>query len=112
MGKFKFEIKPAIKPEERHKIAKLLEEMGYDVLGSGQCIDDLSCDISFTNFKPWQARVIKERDELQERIDKLEIFMTTQVYADLKPQEQVLLDEQLQAMYAYRLPLMDRILLF
>lgn len=60
----------------------------------------------------WQKRVKVEKNELIERIDKLEVFMTTQVYADLKPQEQMLLDEQLSIMHSYRRVLVERIMLF
>ena len=41
-------IKPAIPVEERHKLVKKLEDMGYVVLGGGQFIDGSSCDISFS----------------------------------------------------------------
>jgi len=63
-------------------------------------------------MEAWQKRVKDEKNELIERIDKLEVFMTTQVYADLKPQEQMLLDEQLSIMHSYRRVLVERIMLF
>ena len=46
--KFKLEIKPAIIPEERHKIQAVLEKLGYDVHGGGTDTDMSSCDISFS----------------------------------------------------------------
>ena len=41
------EIKPAIPPEERHKIEDLLKSIGYKVDGGGTHKDMSSCDISF-----------------------------------------------------------------
>lgn len=40
-------IKPAIPPEDRHKIEKVLKEMGYDWHGGGQMMDGSESDISF-----------------------------------------------------------------
>ena len=40
-------IKPALKPEERHKIEDVLKKLGYSVWGGGQNIDGSECDISF-----------------------------------------------------------------
>ena len=47
MKKFKLEITPAIEPEERHKIEKVLTEMGYNVWAGGTDNDMSSCDIAF-----------------------------------------------------------------
>ena len=44
---YKLEIKPALEPEERHKIEDVLKKMGYDVWAGGTCTDMSSCDISF-----------------------------------------------------------------
>ncbi len=41
-------IKPAILPEERHKIEKFLQTEGYHVSGGGTDTDMSSCDISFS----------------------------------------------------------------
>ena len=40
-------IKPAIRPEERHKIEDSLKTIGYKVLAGGTAIDMSRCDISF-----------------------------------------------------------------
>ena len=40
-------IKPAIPPGDRHKIEKVLKEMGYDWHGGGQMTDGSESDISF-----------------------------------------------------------------
>ena len=41
------EIKPAISPEHRHRIEKLLMNLGYEWHGGGTRMDKSSCDISF-----------------------------------------------------------------
>ena len=46
--KYKLEIKPAIMPEERHKIEDVLKKLGYDVSGGGTDTDMSACDISFS----------------------------------------------------------------
>ena len=40
-------IKPAIPPEDRHKIEAALKKAGYDVWGGGTDTSTMSCDISF-----------------------------------------------------------------
>ena len=45
--KYQLKIKPALEPEERHKIEDLLKSLGYDVSGGGQMVDMSECDISF-----------------------------------------------------------------
>jgi len=50
--KYFLEIKPAIKPEDRHKIEDALKMAGYDVHGGGQMVDGSSCDISFFKEPP------------------------------------------------------------
>ena len=44
---YKLEIRPALVPEERHKIQDVLENLGYDVCGGGQNVDGSVCDITF-----------------------------------------------------------------
>lgn len=44
---FSLEIKPAIPPEERHKIEDVLKSMGYNVWGGGTHTDMSACNISF-----------------------------------------------------------------
>lgn len=46
--KYILEIKPAILPEERHKIEDFLKSEGYDVFGGGMDTDRSSCTISFS----------------------------------------------------------------
>ncbi len=60
--KFKLEIKPAIPPEERHKIQDVLEAMGYDVWAGGTNTDMSACDISFeanSDKEPWPGGIKK-----------------------------------------------------
>jgi len=45
--KYKLEIKPAILPEERHKIQDTLKNMGFLVNGGGTDTDMSACDVSF-----------------------------------------------------------------
>ena len=40
-------IKPAIPPEDRHKLEDALKQLDYDVWGGGQMVDGSECDISF-----------------------------------------------------------------
>ena len=47
MNRYKLEIKPAIAPEERHKIQSVLQKLGYQVIGGGTDTDMSVCDISF-----------------------------------------------------------------
>ena len=51
MKEFTLEIKPAICPEERHKIEDLLKTLGYKIRGGGTMIDNTLCDISFEEGK-------------------------------------------------------------
>jgi len=47
--KYFLEIRPAIKPEDRHKIEDALKTAGYNVHGGGQMINWSSCDVSFSD---------------------------------------------------------------
>ena len=49
--KYKLEIKPAIMPDERHKIEKVLEGLGYNVWAGGTDTDMSCCDIAFEDEK-------------------------------------------------------------
>ena len=40
-------IKPAILPEERHKIEAVIKDLGYNWIGGGTDVDMSQCDISF-----------------------------------------------------------------
>ena len=44
-------IRPALEPAERHKIAKMLDGLNYEIMGSGQMVDGSECDISFIRRK-------------------------------------------------------------
>jgi len=47
--KYFLEIKPAIKPKDRHKIEDALTLAGYNVHGGGQMVDGSSSSISFSD---------------------------------------------------------------
>jgi len=49
MGTVKYSliITPAIPPNERHSIERILEDWGYDVWAGGTHTDMSQCDISF-----------------------------------------------------------------
>ncbi len=47
MQEYKLRIKPAIPPEDRHKIEDALKELGYDVRGGVQMVDGSESDVSF-----------------------------------------------------------------
>lgn len=59
-----------------------------------------------------QTRVVEERDELQERINKLTDFMYTKIFAELTAVNQGLLMSQLRIMKPYLSILNERIDLF
>lgn len=48
MKDYILEIKPAIRPDGRHRIEDCLTALGYQVHGGGTCADMSSCDISFS----------------------------------------------------------------
>ena len=45
---YKLVIKPAVNPEIRHKIEKLLQKEGFKVHGGGTHSDMSSCDTTFS----------------------------------------------------------------
>lgn len=45
--KYKLTISPAIDPEIRHRLSKVLEQSGFSLIGEGTFTDLSSCDISF-----------------------------------------------------------------
>jgi len=57
MKKFQLEIKPAIPPEERHKIQDVLKSMGYDVDGGGTHTDMSACNIFFKESESQHIKV-------------------------------------------------------
>lgn len=44
---YRLEIKPAIPPEQRHKLEDALKSMGYHWHGGGTHTDMTACDITF-----------------------------------------------------------------
>ena len=46
-NEYRLVITPAIVPEQRHKIEKVLSDMGYNVWAGGTNTDMSSCDIAF-----------------------------------------------------------------
>lgn len=63
-------------------------------------------------MQPHQQRVVDEKNELGERLEKLMVFRGTQLYKSLPEQEQELLYFQSQAMKHYYEILEQRIELF
>jgi hypothetical protein len=45
--------------------------------------------------------MVEEHDQLEERIDKLETFISGHIYADMTRYEQFMMDTQLSAMKMY-----------
>lgn len=57
--KYKLEIKPALEPEERHKIEDVLKKMGYVVWAGGTHTDGSACDIAFNK---------EEEENMEEKV--------------------------------------------
>ena len=53
---FKLVVKPAIPPEIRHKIEKVLQAEGFNFHGGGTDTDLSSCDITFSGKSPWEKK--------------------------------------------------------
>lgn len=50
----------------------------------------------------WQQRIINEKKELDERIEKLKLFIATnEKFKELQPRKRALLVEQLEVMRTY-----------
>ena len=60
----------------------------------------------------WQERVVQEKAELDEKINKLEQFFSTETYARLSNKHLDLFDKQIVAMRQYSEALEGRIELF
>ena len=58
--KYTLTIKPALLPDERHKVEKVLEDMGYSVWAGGTHADMSACDIAFEDLGAEQAIVDSE----------------------------------------------------
>ncbi len=57
MKKFELEIKPAIQPEERHKIEGVLKSMGYAISGGGTHADMSACNIFFKESESQHIKI-------------------------------------------------------
>lgn len=44
---YQLKIKPAIQVKERHQLCDIIKKLGYNIIGTGQMIDNSECDISF-----------------------------------------------------------------
>lgn len=58
---------------------------------------------------PHQIRVVQERDDLLEKVTKLNAFLSTELFATLSNDEQFLLNTQCQFMQGYLNVLEERI---
>lgn len=67
---------------------------------------------STREYEPHQIRVIEERDQLSERLDKLISFMETTTFKDLSGPDKLLLREQAAYMNMYKKILNERIARF
>lgn len=65
-----------------------------------------------SNYLPHQQRVVDEKNELDERLSKLDAFLHTDTFKRLRNEEQILLDRQATAMRIYSNILRERIDLF
>ena len=63
-------------------------------------------------MQPHQERVVTEKTELDGKLDKLNLFFTTKIYADLPEDEQRRLDRQATIMTRYSEVLGERIAAF
>ena len=65
-----------------------------------------------TELLPHQQRLVEERDELRDRIDKLSAFMASPMWSRLPDAERQLMVRQLRTMVSYSLALRDRLRLW
>lgn len=63
-------------------------------------------------MKPYQIRVVDEKQELDAKIEKLECFVSTQTFLDLSSEERARMMRQYSAMKAYSEILGERISAF
>ncbi len=63
-------------------------------------------------MEPWQERVVVEREELEEKIQKLEAFIRSPGYASVLHDERYRLHQQMFYMGEYSRILADRIAVF
>lgn len=60
-------------------------------------------------MEDFEMRLIKEHEELSDKIDKLKNFMKTKIFKELDKEQIKLLNDQLFHMIRYNLILVDRI---
>jgi len=60
-------------------------------------------------MKAYQKRAVVEKNELNEKIEKLETFVDGEIASELSEEEQDCLSEQLSAMMEYSTALQNRI---
>ncbi len=63
-------------------------------------------------MSPWQERLVKEKEELDQKITKLTAFIVGPDFGELDSENQFWLKEQLKAMENYSYSLCQRINLF
>lgn len=61
------------------------------------------------SLQPHQERVVQEKKELDEKIEKLQAFLKTEKFNDIDIDEQERLDDQLDVMQEYSTILLARI---
>lgn len=61
----------------------------------------LQTDARLFNMKPHEERVVKEAEELEEKINKLDNFIKSALFESLPDLDQGLLATQLSAMFTY-----------
>lgn len=69
-------------------------------------------DVKGTHLKPHQQRVVKEKAELDDKLDKLNAFLKSAEFNNLDRDEQTRLQRQCLAMLSYSAVLNDRITAF
>ena len=120
-------------PDGKTTICQLTLDNGFTVEGQSACvsIENFSKELGekyskeralnkvweFLGFRlsdrlsdegrDWKQRVIRERDDLKARLDKLTLYATTPAFKALTKGDQQLLDEQAKAMVKY-LAVLDR----
>jgi len=60
-------------------------------------------------LQPWQQRVIAEKEEVDQKVQKLAAYLASEAVEMTSPQERELLDRQLDVMTSYRSILSERI---
>ena len=63
-------------------------------------------------MEDYQQRVVDEKDELDQKLDRLSVFMKGDTFKGLPSEEQSRMDRQLKAMSAYSEILAERIAAF